>query len=254
MDSPNPPHPPLWNYYAGETQRRQWVRNIFSRTAGDYDRVERAMAVGTGSGYRRRALINAGLHYGMVLVDVGVGTGLVAREAAAIVGDPTRVTGVDPSSGMLEHAKVPVGVRLLAGSAEHLPLADASVDFVSMGYALRHLDDFATAFGEFQRVLRPGGTLAILEITMPRNSWARWALKTYMRRIVPWLAARLSKHRDTPELMRYHWDTIEACLPPGAVMDAMRRAGFGAVDRDVEMGIFSAYRGWKLPIAGGSAS
>jgi demethylmenaquinone methyltransferase/2-methoxy-6-polyprenyl-1,4-benzoquinol methylase len=205
------------------------------------------MAFGTGSGYRRRALIKAGLRYGMVLVDVGVGTGLVAREAAVIVGDPTRVIGVDPSPGMLEHAQVPVGVRLLAGSAEHLPVADASVDFVSMGYALRHLDDLATAFGEFRRVLRPGGTLSILEITVPRNAWGRWALKTYMRRIVPWLASRLSKHRDTPELMRYHWDTIEACLPPSAVMEAMRRAGFGAVDRDVEMGIFSAYRGQKLP-------
>ena len=254
MDTPSPPHAPLRTYYAGEPQRRQWVRNIFSRTAGDYDRVERAMAGGTGSAYRRRALINAGLRHGMDMVDVGVGTGLVAREAAVIVGDPTRVTGVDPSPGMLEHAQVPVGVRLLAGSAEHLPLADASVDFVSMGYALRHLDDFATAFAEFRRILRPGGTLAIFEITVPRNSWGRWALKTYMRRIVPWLASRLSEHRDTPELMRYHWDTIEACLPPDAVMEAMRRAGFGAVDRAVEMGIFSAYRGRKLPIEGPSAT
>jgi demethylmenaquinone methyltransferase/2-methoxy-6-polyprenyl-1,4-benzoquinol methylase len=189
----------------------------------------------------------------MDLVDVGVGTGLVAREAAVIVGDPARVTGVDPSPGMLEHAKVPVGVRLLAGSAEHLPLADGSVDFVSMGYALRHLDDLATAFGEFHRVLRPGGTLCILEITVPQSSWARWALKTYMRRIVPWLASRLSEHRDTPELMRYHWDTIEACIPPREVMEAMRRAGLGAVDREVELGIFSAYRGQKLPIEGKSA-
>ncbi len=253
MDHPNPPHPPLGTYYVGESQRRQWVRNIFSRTAGDYDRVERAMAVGTGSGYRRRALVNAGLRHGMDLVDVGVGTGLVAREAAVIVGDPARVTGVDPSPGMLEHAKVPVGVRLLAGSAEHLPLADGSVDFVSMGYALRHLDDLATAFGEFHRVLRPGGTLCILEITVPQSSWARWALKTYMRRIVPWLASRLSEHRDTPELMRYHWDTIEACIPPREVMEAMRRAGLGAVDREVELGIFSAYRGQKLPIEGKSA-
>ncbi len=211
------------------------------------------MAVGTGPGYRRRALINAGLRYGMDMVDVGVGTGLVAREAAVIVGDPSRVTGVDPSPGMLEHAKVPVGVRLLAGSAEHLPLPDASVDFVSMGYALRHLDNFATAFAEIRRILRPGGTLAILEITVPRHAWARWALKTYMRRVVPWLASHLSKHQDTPELMRYHWDTIEACLPPAAVMEAMRRAGFGAVDRDVELGIFSAYRGQKLPTEGGSA-
>jgi len=248
----DPPHAPLQSYYPGEPQRRQWVRDIFSRTAGDYDRVERAMAIGTGSAYRRRALINAGLQHGMVVVDVGVGTGLVACEAAAIVGDPTRVTGVDPSPGMLEHAQVPAGVRLLAGSAEHIPLADGSADFISMGYALRHLDDLATAFAEFQRVLRAGGMLCILEITVPPTPLARWALKTYMRRFVPWLASRLSKHRDTPELMRYHWDTIEACIAPGAVLDAMRRAGFVNLSRDVEVGIFSAYRGLKLPVAGQS--
>ncbi|MFZ1625618.1 MAG: class I SAM-dependent methyltransferase [Gammaproteobacteria bacterium] len=248
----HPPHPPLQSYYEGEAQRRKWVRDIFSRTAGDYDRVERAMAIGTGSGYRRRALINAGLHHGMVVVDVGVGTGLVASEAAVIVGDPSLVTGVDPSPGMLEHAKVPVGVRLLAGSAEHIPLSHSSADFISMGYALRHLDDLATAFAEFQRILKAGGTLCILEITVPRAAWARWVLKTYMRRIVPWLASRLSKHQDTPELMRYHWDTIEACIAPDAVMDAMRRAGFVTVSRDIEMGIFSAYRGQKPPVEGQS--
>lgn len=241
----DPPHPPLQTYYAGAQSRSGWVRDIFNRTAGDYDRVERAMALGTGSWYRRRALVQAGLDAGMTVVDVGVGTGLVAREAAAIVGDPACVIGVDPSPGMVANARVPSGVRLLSGSAEQLPVPSATVDFVSMGFALRHVDDLATAFGEFRRVLKPGGRLCVLEITRPQAGWARAIQKLYMRRVVPWVAARVASHRDTPELMRYYYDTIEACVAPEAVMAALRLAGFAKVVRNVELGIFSAYGAQK---------
>jgi demethylmenaquinone methyltransferase / 2-methoxy-6-polyprenyl-1,4-benzoquinol methylase len=181
----------------------------------------------------------------MTVVDVGVGTGLVACEAAAIVGDPACVIGVDPSPGMVANAKVPRGVRLMSGSAEHLPVPSATADFVSMGFALRHVDDLAAAFGEFNRVLKPGGRLCVMEITRPRAAWARAMLKLYLRRVVPWVAARLASHRDTPELMRYYYDTIEACVAPEAVLAALRRAGFAEVVRNVELGIFSAYGAQK---------
>ena len=140
------PHPPLPRYYPTEADRSRWVRGIFDRTAGDYDRVERVLGLGSGSWYRRQALRRAGLRTGMTVLDVGTGTGLVAREAATLVGDATRVTGVDPSSGMVGHARVPAGVRLLAGSAEAIPAADGTADFLSMGYALRHISNLRPAF------------------------------------------------------------------------------------------------------------
>src|ERR1700749_1176469 len=141
QETPQAPHAPLVHYYPTEEERREWVRKLFDRTAGDYERMERLMALGSGSWYRRRALQRAGLQSGMSVIDVGVGTGLVAREAAGIVGDSKLVLGVDPSSGMIANAKVPPGVRLAAGAAESIPAADGSADFVSMGYALRHVSD-----------------------------------------------------------------------------------------------------------------
>lgn len=239
------PHPPLPRYYETEADRSRWVRGIFDRTAGDYDRVERVLGLGSGSWYRRRALQRAGLTSGMTVLDIGTGTGLVAREAAMLVGDATRVTGVDPSPGMVEHARVPAGVRLLAGSAEAIPSADATADFLSMGYALRHISDLSPAFAEFFRVLRPGGRLCLLEITSPQGALGRALLKAYLRGLVPAAAAVISRHRDMPKLMRYYWDTIAACVPPAAIMQALAAAGFVDVERYVELGVFSEYRARK---------
>lgn len=239
------PHSPLEHYYGAESNRQSWVGGIFNRSAADYERVESAMGLGTGSRYRHRALLDSGLRHGMRVVDIGAGTGLVAREAATIVGNPCLVTGVDPSPGMVANAKVPEGVSLLMGSAERIPLADASADFLSMGYALRHLGDLTAAFNEFFRVLIPGGLLCVLEFTLPKGPLFRALLKGYMRGVVPRLAATLARHHDMPKLMRYTWETIEACVPPSVVMHGIESAGFRQVSRHVELGIFSEYRACK---------
>ncbi|MBS1137421.1 MAG: methyltransferase, partial [Proteobacteria bacterium] len=104
------PHRLLTDYYADEQERRGFVRTIFDRTASDYDRVERLLALGSGPWYRGQALQRAGLRAAMRVVDVGVGTGLMAREAAKLVGDPALVTGIDPSVGMMANARLPAGV------------------------------------------------------------------------------------------------------------------------------------------------
>jgi demethylmenaquinone methyltransferase/2-methoxy-6-polyprenyl-1,4-benzoquinol methylase len=146
---------------------------------------------------------------------------------------------------MLANAKLPPGVRLLSGAAEAMPVADGGADFVSMGYALRHIADLRAAYAEFFRVLPSGGRLCILEITLPRHALARAALRTYMRGIVPALARLVARHSEMPELMRYYWDTIEACVPPQAVIDGIQAAGFVEVSRHIELGIFSEYRARK---------
>ena len=88
---------------------------MFDGTAPDYDRVERMLAFGTGPWYRRQALRRAGLVPGMHVLDVGTGTGLVAREALTLCGPTGRVTGVDPSAGMMAQAQL-ADVRAAAGS------------------------------------------------------------------------------------------------------------------------------------------
>ncbi len=238
------PHTPLAAYYGNEVEHDRFLRRIFDDTAPDYDRIERVLAFGTGPWYRRSALRRAGLSAGAQVLDVGIGTGLVAREALAIVGTGGSVTGVDPSPGMMGQVTLP-GVELVQGRAEALPRRDCSASFVSMGYALRHIADVHQAFGEFFRVLRPGGRVLVLEITKPEGRIGTALLKTYMRTVVPTIAKVVARRTDTSQLWRYYWDTIEACITPDLVLAALRDAGFQDVRRHAELGIFSEYMAVK---------
>ena len=253
------PHLPIDGYYDGESQRRGFVARAFDAAAGDYERIERWMALGTGGWYRRRALVRTGLRAGMRVLDVAAGTGLVTREAAQVVGPEGLVIGLDPSEAMLGQATVrpgsahdgngvarpAVAVKFVRGVAERLPFEDGQFDFLSMGYALRHVADLTTAFREFRRVLRPGGTACVLEITRPRGRAATALMRWYMRGLVPRLSrltgGTTARANDSQTLWQYYWDTIEACVAPEQVLDALADAGLSQCGRYVELGVFSEY-------------
>lgn len=233
------PHPVLPAYYDSIEGKRRFVGRMFDAGAVDYDRVDRVLAFGTGSRYRADALRRAGLAQGMRMLDVAVGTGLVAKEALGIVGAGGSVTGIDPSAGMMSAAGT--GLTLVRGRAEALPFASGTFDFLTLGFALRHLSDLDPVFAEFHRVLKPGGRLLLLEITRPQGRLALLMLKAYMRGVVPLLAGLVGRNRATPALYRYYWDTIEACVPPAQVMASIAAAGFAGVRRGLTLGIFSEY-------------
>lgn len=237
------PHPNLGQYYGEDRNRPAFVRQLFDHSAGSYDRLEALVGLGSGPWYRKEALKRAGLLPGMRMLDVAIGTGLVSRAAITLLGGRQTLIGLDPSAGMLERARHKLGVTGVMGLGEQLPVRDESFDFLSMGYALRHLSDLTVTFREFLRVLKPGGIVFVLELTRPEKPLAYAALRFYLRRIVPVLSRLTTRSKESALLMSYFWDTVNACVPPPVILRALADAGFIALQRNLSLGLFSEYYG-----------
>lgn len=236
-----PPHPILDPYYRTASEKREYLRGIFDDTAGDYDRMETIASFGTGRWYRRHALARAGLAAGMSVLDVATGTGLLAREALALVGPSGNVTGTDPSSFMLRLAAENLRIPTIEAAAESLPVESGRFDFVSMGYALRHVSDLHAAFAEMARVLRPGGRMCVLEVSRPASAVKRFLLRAHLKGVFPIAARLVGRAPRTSELWKYYWETIEHCVQPDLVLRAMAHAGLSNVRRTASLGLFSEY-------------
>jgi demethylmenaquinone methyltransferase/2-methoxy-6-polyprenyl-1,4-benzoquinol methylase len=237
--------PRLRPYFSNERERREVTQAMFDEAASGYDNAEALTALGSGAWYRREVLQRCGLIPGMRLLDVAAGTGLVTVAGVELVGPAGRVWALDPSPGMLAELKKKVTVETMVGYAEDIPLPDAEVDFISMGYALRHVGDIDKAFGEYHRVLRPGGRVCLMEISRPGNRFLRSLLHLHISVFVPLMARISGRHADVKRLWAYYGDTIEAALEPEPLLQALRRAGFTEVSCSVSMGIFREYTGRK---------
>ncbi len=240
--------PRLGGYFSGEEERRRVTREMFDQAAAGYDEAERWTGLGTGPWYRRDVLRRSGLQAGMHVLDVAAGTGLVTVAAHELVGPQGRVVALDPSPGMLAELKKKLPVETLEGYAEDIPLPDASVDFVSMGYALRHVGDLDRAFAEFFRVLRPGGQVCLMEISRPASRIGQTLLSGYIRSIVPLLARLAGSRADVGRLWEYYGDTIDAAVEPERILAALHGAGFADVRCPVTFSIFREYLARKADL------
>jgi demethylmenaquinone methyltransferase / 2-methoxy-6-polyprenyl-1,4-benzoquinol methylase len=239
------PHPPLTEHYASPEAKPAFVNRLFDAGAKHYDGVVDWGFLRSGSFYRRWVQQRHGLKPGMRVLDVACGTGLVAVEAAKILGGAENITCLDPSEGMLAVAKQKLAATFVVGRAEALPFADDSFDFLTMGYALRHVTDLESTFREYRRVLRPGGKVLILEVTKPSGRIGNFFFRVYFGRIYPALTQLFTRSRDARNMMRYYWETMDACVSPEVVLQALRAAGFNEVDRLRMGGLFSEYTAVK---------
>jgi demethylmenaquinone methyltransferase / 2-methoxy-6-polyprenyl-1,4-benzoquinol methylase len=241
------PHPVLPAYYHHYDQRLSFVRTLFDESAPHYDRINRVFSLGSGARYRRQCLVRAGMRPGLRVADIAIGTGSVAQEVLAITKNQNNIVGVDISAAMLEVARSKIGVPLVQGNADQLPFADMSFDFVTMGYALRHVSDLIIALTEFHRVLRPGGTVLLLEIGKPSNTLSRALLAAYLGGLVPLASKWITGSTVAQTLMRYYWDTIANCVSPEVVLDAMRSSGFTEIDCKTDFNFFRSYTARRSP-------
>jgi demethylmenaquinone methyltransferase / 2-methoxy-6-polyprenyl-1,4-benzoquinol methylase len=213
----------------GSDEHDRAIAMMFDRIAVRYDFLNRVLSFGADIHWRRRALGRAEIHPGMAVLDVGAGTGDLSFAAAA---RGARVIAIDLSAGMLavlaRRATVVQRsrVRALVGSAELLPLPDASFDRILSGFTARNVGDLARAFAEFRRVLRPGGRAVVLELSHPTSRTFARLYSFYFDRIAPAVAAVLGGDR---EAYRYLPRSLRPFPDAERLATMLRDAGFERV-------------------------
>jgi demethylmenaquinone methyltransferase / 2-methoxy-6-polyprenyl-1,4-benzoquinol methylase len=165
------------------------ARELFAPLGPTYDRYARLLSLGQDPRWRRFLVSRVAAGPGDVVLDVATGTAAVAIELARTKG--CDMVGLDQSPEMLaegrrrvEREGLEARVRLVEGDAEHLPFGDESFDALTFTYLLRYVADPGRALEELSRVVRPGGTIAMLEFGIPRGAW-RGPWELYVRAGLP---------------------------------------------------------------------
>ena len=189
----------------------------FDKIARDYDRLNRVMSLGLDRWWRRRAV--RGLH-GKVL-DVACGTGDMVVELQK---HGCNVTGVDLSEEMMAIArqKAPEATYMLA-DAEQLPFSDGTFDAVTCAFGVRNFVHLEQGLGEMLRVLKPGGTIVILELATPDSPLIRPFYNLYTKCIIPWMGQHLAGSR---EAYTYLPESIERFPKGDAFLEIIQHSSF----------------------------
>lgn len=222
-------------------ERERLVRQVFRSVAKRYDLMNDFMSFGIHRLWKRRLVRDAAAEAGQVIVDLAGGTGDVAR---ALAGADRTVVNVDPSVPMMTEGrkKGMAGVDCIAGAGEALPLADRSVDTLTIAFGIRNTTRMAATLKEMARVLKPGGRMLCLEFSKP---WApiRPFYNLYSFLVIPRLGALVAQE---PAAYIYLVESIRRFPDQEEMTALMEDAGFSDVCyRNLSFGIACIHIGTK---------
>ena len=207
--------------YESGTLAPENVRGMFDRIAPIYDVMNRVMTVGLDRRWRKLAVTEV-VWPGDRVLDACCGTGDLAVEAERRGG---RVVGLDFSERMLERArKKSVAIEWVQGDALALPFGDREFDAATVGFGVRNLADLEGGLRELARVLKPGGRVAVLEITRPRG-----ILKPFFRLWFDGVVPVLGKVLPGGEAYTYLPASVRRFPGPDDLSALFESAGFESV-------------------------
>jgi demethylmenaquinone methyltransferase/2-methoxy-6-polyprenyl-1,4-benzoquinol methylase len=202
------------------------VRAMFDRIARVYDLMNSVMTAGLHHRWRERAADLAALEPGGRALDVASGTGDLAVELARRVGPSGTVVGSDFSEPMLDVARrKSAAVRWEWANALDLPYPNDGFDAATVGFGARNFSDLDRGLAEMARVVRPGGRVVVLEITVPRRPPLSTFFSIWFDRIVP----ALGKLAGDPDAYAYLPSSVKRFPGPEALAGRMHDAGLDDV-------------------------
>ena len=210
---------------SGNTVPEPRVTTMFDSIAPVYDRMNTLMTAGLDGRWRRAAVRMAKLSRGDAALDVACGTGKLTAALAGAVGPAGRVVGVDLSSAMLVEARRAFGelanVEFRIGDALALPVDEGSFDAATIAFGLRNLASFEDGFREMARVVRSGGRVVCLELSVPRPRVAGRIYTAGFRATAP-IMGTLFRRRAAYSYLPHSLDGFPAAEE---LAETMKRAG-----------------------------
>lgn len=215
--------------YDTQQTKKEEVREMFDNIAPRYDLLNHTLSLSIDRIWRRRVVRIVRRCHPHRILDVATGTGDLAIDMARHIRD-VQVLGVDLSEKMLDVARRKVQARGLdsrilldLGDAEHLSLADASVDVATVAFGVRNFGDLEAGLKELARTIKPGGKVVILEFSRPKNRFFRTLYEFYSYKILPRIGGMVSKDKRA---YMYLPVSVGEFPAPGEFMAMMTRAGF----------------------------
>src|SRR5512139_294393 len=207
-------------------ERASYVQGMFTKIARRYDLMNRIMTGGQDVRWRKRVIDLARLKSNASLLDLGTGTGDLAREALTQF-PQAKVIAADFTLEMMRVGKQHGALNFSSADALHLPFIDGSYDAVVSGFLMRNVIDLQKALQEQYRVLKKGGRIVILDTTRPKKNILSPFIWIHMHVIIPTVGGLLSGERDAYTNLH---DTTEGFLSEEQLASRMTAAGFKKVD------------------------
>lgn len=207
-------------------ERSKYVQSMFTKIAHRYDLMNRLMTGGQDIRWRKQVIKLARLSPNASLLDLGTGTGDLAREA--LLQEPqAKVTAADFTIEMMRVGKKSGSLQFSAADALNLPFKETTFDAVVSGFLMRNVTDIQQALKEQYRTLKPGGRIVILDTTRPKKNILSPFIWLHMHFIIPTVGGLLSGERDA---YNYLPDTTENFLTAEQLASRMIAVGFKKVD------------------------
>ena len=223
---------------------------MFDGIAPSYDRLNHLMSLGVDRRWRRRAVKEVVDGTAQQILDIACGTGDLTIDIAKAAGSGSIVTGSDISEGMMSfvmskaaHEGVSERIKLEVADGCNLQWEEGSFDRVTCAFGIRNFEDKSKGLQEFQRVLKPGGKLVILELSVPSNKLLLALYKLYFLHIMPWIGGIISGDKAA---YKYLPASVMAFPAPEAFCGMISAVGFRDVrHRALSLGLCRMYIGEK---------
>ena len=227
------------------------IEHMFDSIAAGYDRLNHLMSLGIDKVWRRRALkLIVTPDSPQTILDVACGTGDFSILIAEAAHPDSKIYAADLSEGMLEVMRQKLMGKGLDGrirpvrcNCEQLPFTEGCFDRVTIAFGIRNFEHRETALKEFLRVLKPGGKLMVLELSVPSNRLLRWCYNIYFKNITPLIGGLVSGDKAA---YRYLPASVHNFPSPREFCCMMEEAGFRDVRcRTFTLGLCRMFTGAK---------